>query len=71
MARQEDIILDFELDTGDSVQSIEDLTKASKALREERSKLNLNSKEGQKRIKEINAELDKNNEKIKENVFIA
>ena len=52
----------------DSVESIESLTKASKELREERKKLNLDSAEGQKRIKEINAALDSNNQKIKENV---
>ena len=68
MAREEEIILDFEVDTADSVQSIEALTKASKDLREERKKLNLDSAEGQKRIKEINAALDSNNAKIKENV---
>jgi len=68
MAREEEIILDFNVDVEDSVESIESLTKASKELREERKKLNLDSAEGQKRIKEINAALDSNNQKIKENV---
>lgn len=66
--RTETIVLDFEIDESDSVESIESITKASKALREERAKLNLQSVEGQKRVKEINAQLDANNSKIKENV---
>lgn len=68
MAREETVVLDFEIDESDSIESIQSITKASKALREERSKLNLQSVEGQKRVKEINAELDKNNSKIKDNV---
>src|SRR6187401_650025 len=68
MAREETVILDFEVDESDSVESIQSITKASKELREERSKLNLQSVEGQKRVKEINAQLDQNNQKIKENV---
>lgn len=68
MAREETVVLDFQVDESDSVESINSITKASKALREERSKLNLQSAEGQKRVKEINAELDKNNSKIKDNV---
>jgi len=68
MAREETVVLDFEVDESDSVESIQSITKASKELREERSKLNLQSVEGQKRVKEINAALDQNNQKIKENV---
>src|SRR6187455_1214498 len=68
MAREETVVLDFEVDESDSVESIQSITKASKELREERSKLNLQSAEGQKRVKEINAQLDQNNQKIKENV---
>jgi hypothetical protein len=66
--RTETVVLDFEIDESDSVESIQSITKASKELREERSKLNLQSVEGQKRVKEINAALDSNNSKIKENV---
>lgn len=66
--RKEEIILDFEVDTGGAVQSIEDLTKANKALREERSKLNVQTVEGKKRIQEINAQIDYNTNKIKDNV---
>lgn len=68
MAREETVVLSFEIDESDSIESIQSITKASKALREERAKLNLQSAEGQKRVKEINAELDKNNSKIKDNV---
>lgn len=65
--REEQIILDFEIDTKDSIKSIEDLTKANKALREERNKLNLQTEEGKKRAHEINTILDHNTKKIKDN----
>jgi hypothetical protein len=67
MARQEEVILSFEVDEAEGIQSIEALTKANQKLREERKKLNLETADGQKRIKEINAQLDANNNKIKEN----
>lgn len=63
----ETIILDFQVDTGDAVKSIGNLTKANKDLREERKNLDLSTKEGKERIKEINAALDDNNKTIKEN----
>lgn len=65
--RTESVVLDFEVDMEDSIESIESLTKANKALREERKKLNLDTEEGKKRINEINAALDRNNTKIKDN----
>ena len=66
--RKETVVLEFEADTGASIESIESLTKANKTLREERNKLNLQSADGQKRAKEINALLDQNTTKIKTNV---
>lgn len=63
----ETIILDFQVDTGDAVKSIGNLTKANKDLREERKNLDLSTKEGKERIKEINNALDENNKTIKEN----
>ena len=58
----------FEVDIPrESITSIENLTKQSKALREERKKLNLQSEEGKKRAKEINDQLDSNTQIIKEN----
>lgn len=65
--RKESIILEFTVDEGASIETIESLTKANKALREERKKLNLDTEEGKKRINEINAALDRNNTKIKDN----
>lgn len=65
--RTETLILDFEIEEEEGIESIQSLTKANKELREERKKLNLQTEEGKKRVKEINAELDKNNNKIKEN----
>ncbi len=64
---KETVILEFEVDTKDAVVSIDNLTKANKALREERKKLDTSTDEGQARIKQINAELDKNTNTIKDN----
>ncbi len=61
---EEKIIYDVEVK---GVQSIENLTKANKELREERKKLDLQSEAGLKRAKEINQQLDKNTEVIKNN----
>lgn len=47
--------------------TLEKLTALNSELRRERDKLNLETEEGQKRLKEINDELDKNNAYIKEN----
>lgn len=66
--QKETIILDFQVDTKEAVVSIENLTKANKELREERKKIDTSTTEGQARIKEINAQLDKNTEVIKNNV---
>lgn len=51
----------------ESITSIENLTKANKALREERKKLDLQSAEGQKRAQQINSQLDSNTDLIKKN----
>jgi hypothetical protein len=61
---EEKIIYDVEVK---GVQSIENLTKANKELREERKKLDLQSEQGQKRAQEINKQLDANTETIKQN----
>lgn len=68
MERKETIIIDLEVDIEDSVESINSLTKANKALRDERNKLNLQTESGKKRAAEINALLDENTNKIKTNV---
>ena len=47
--------------------TLEKLTARNAQLRAERQKLNLDTKEGAKRVNEINEELDKNNERIREN----
>lgn len=60
--------MEFSVDEGASIESIESLTKANKALREERNKLNLQSEAGKKRAQEINTLLDQNTTKIKTNV---
>jgi hypothetical protein len=64
----EEVIFRIEVPGGEqAVNTLENLTKANKALREERKKLDLDSVQGKQRVKEINAELDKNTEAIKEN----
>lgn len=65
---KETIIFDFQVDTKDAVVSIENLTKANKALREERKSLDLSTDQGVKKAKEINKAIDDNNEIIKNNV---
>lgn len=68
MAREEKVILEFDIDEKESIETIDSLTAANKRLREERKKVNLQSEEGQKQIAKINAQLDVNNDKIKANV---
>lgn len=48
--------------------SINALRESNKKLTQERNNLNLSTQEGQKRLKELNDEIDKNNQKIKDNV---
>lgn len=62
------IVLDFEIDVDQSIESIKSLTEANKRLREERNKLNIASEEGRKKAQEINATIDQNTAKIKANV---
>lgn len=64
---QETIILDFEVDLEDSIESIDKLTAANKELRKERNALNLATESGKKRAAEINAVLDQNTATIKKN----
>lgn len=65
---EEEIIFKVEVPGADrAVNTIENLVKANKALREERKKLDLDSAAGQARVKEINSSLDKNTEAIKNN----
>lgn len=61
------VILDFQVDGDDAVKSIEKLTAANKALREERKKVDLSTEEGIKRVKEINKAIDENDKVIKSN----
>lgn len=63
---EEGVIFNIDI-PAESITSIENLTKSSKALREERKKLNLETAEGQKRAAEINKQLDANTEIIKKN----
>lgn len=65
--RNETVILDFEVDEGQSIESINSLIAANKELRKERNELNLKTDEGKKRAAELNAQIDKNTEKVKNN----
>lgn len=66
--RKETVILEMEIDESESIESINNLTKANKELRAERNALNLQSEQGKKRAQEINALIDQNTSKIKNNV---
>lgn len=66
--RKETVILEFEVDAQGSVETIEQLTKANKLLRAERNQLNIATEAGRKRAAELNAVIDANTSKIKENV---
>lgn len=65
--QKETIVLDFKIDTGQAVVSIESLTKANKDLREERKKVDLSTDEGIKKVQLINTQIDKNTAVIKAN----
>lgn len=68
MAEQtETIILDFQVDTKDAVVSIDNLTKANKALRDERKSVDTSTDVGKAKIAAINSQLDKNTDIIKNN----
>lgn len=62
------VILEFEVDVDQSVESINKLTAANKELRKERNELNIATEEGRKRAEAINAQIDQNTSKIKANV---
>lgn len=64
---KETVVIDFQVDEGDAVVSIEKLAKANKTLREERNKLNLTTEDGVKRAREINGLIDRNTQAIKNN----
>ena len=53
--------------TKGTILSIEELTKRNKALRKEVRQVDISNKEGQKRVKELNAQIDANTKLIKEN----
>jgi AcrR family transcriptional regulator len=66
--KKQTVILEFEVDVDNSVTSINKLTAANKELRKERNEVNLATKEGQERAKQLNAQIDKNTAMIKANV---
>jgi len=66
--RKETIVFETEIDVDESVESINKLTAANKELRKERNALNISTEAGKKRAQEINAVIDSNTSKIKENV---
>lgn len=66
--RTETVVVDLEVDVQDSIESIESLTAANKELRKERNALNISSEQGKKRAQELNAQIDANTAKIKDNV---
>jgi hypothetical protein len=61
---QKDILKDLTILQDKQAGTLEKLTAKNRQLRREREQLNLKTIEGQKRLKEINIELDKNNKFI-------
>lgn len=53
---------------GKEINTLDKLSTSNRLLRKERKFLNLETEEGQKRVKEINKQLDSNTAKIKENL---
>src|SRR6187401_3014371 len=66
--RTETVVVDLEVDVEDSIESINSLTAANKELRKARNELNITSEQGKKRAQELNAQIDANTAKIKDNV---
>jgi chromosome segregation ATPase len=66
--RTESVVLDFQVDETDAVESINALTAANKKLRAERNEVNIATEAGKKKAAELNAQIDQNTAKIKENV---
>jgi hypothetical protein len=67
MAEEKDILLNFEINTGDAVKSIERLRAENRKLTQERNKINTATDEGRLAIQKLNKSIDENNKIIKEN----
>jgi hypothetical protein len=66
--RTESVVLDFQVDEQDAIESINALTAANKKLRAERNEVNVATEAGRKKAAELNAQIDQNTSKIKANV---
>jgi hypothetical protein len=64
---KEKIIFEIEVVDDGAVESIDSIRKSTRSLTQERNALNLATEEGRKRAVELNAQIDVNNKKIKEN----
>lgn len=64
----EKLLQSLTIEQNNNIESIESLRNANKILSTERNKLDLTTEQGQKRLLELNKQLDSNNAKIKENV---
>lgn len=61
------VILDFEVDIGDSESNINKLRVANRELTKERNQTNIATEEGRKKVADLNAAIDRNNATIKNN----
>lgn len=61
------ILVSLNQDQNNNLKSINDLVARNKALRQERNNVNIKTKEGHDRIKELNKEIDANDKLIKDN----
>lgn len=64
---EKDVLLNFKIDTGESVQSIDRLRAENRRLTQERNKVNISTEEGRKEVEKLNASIDKNTNLIKTN----
>ena len=61
------ILVSLNKDHKNNLKSINDLIERNKALRQERNRVDITTEKGQKRLKDLNAEIDKNDKLIKDN----
>ncbi len=65
---KEDVLIDIQIDEGESVESINSLRAAVKEMTKARNDANLSTVEGRAQVQSLNQAIDANNAKIKANV---
>lgn len=65
---KEEVLIDIQIDEGESVESINSLRAAVKEMTKARNDANLQTAEGRAQVQALNQAIDANNKKIKENI---